>query len=179
MNSVYDGFGRTMHIDTSVKLHKRANTGIAYKIIESNIHKGLCLKTSLKRDLRKNLQVQNDYSRLYAICIYLIIKDSLKLFDTLIICEDERVWEVKLYLDLLFEEDSEYHTKIVLSLIEFRKKLGNMNIKSYADGISSSYRKRALKCLARQQEGISLNPIKVNYPIIENYWKDLDFKLEK
>lgn len=179
MSLIYEEFGRTMHIDTSVKLHKNKVTGIAYKIIGSNLHKGLALKRSLKRDLKKHLQVHYNFSRLYAICIYFLIKDSLHLFDTLIICEDECVCEVKLYLDILFSHNSDYHTKKVLSLIELRDKIGDKKIRSYADGMASSYRKRSLKCLAKQQEGIKLNPIKINYKMIKDCWKEIDKKIKK
>jgi len=165
-----------MHIDTSVKLHKKGNTGIAYKIIGSGNHKGMVLGSSLKRDLIKNLLVSKDYARVYAICIFYLIKDNLDLFDTLIICEDENITHVKKYLLILFEDYPEYKTKEVLSLIELRKITGDKRIRSYADGMANSYRRRGLKCLVRQQEGVKLNPLKIDFKSIKKFWYLIDKK---
>ena len=43
---------KVMHIDTSCKLHERKRTGISFKILKSNIHKGLALSYKLKKELR-------------------------------------------------------------------------------------------------------------------------------
>lgn len=176
-----DNFQRdgVMHIDTSVKLHKHKNTGIAYKIIGSNKHKGLVIHRKLKKELGRDLNMQDDYARLYAIMIFVIIKDDLELFDTLVICGDEHVTYVKEYLNLLFDEDSDYFNKKVMSISELRKITGNKKLRSYADGAARSYRRRALKCLARQQEGVELNPVKINYKLIVSLWKNIEEKIKK
>ena len=176
-----DNFQRdgVMHIDTSVKLHKQKDTGIAYKIIGSEKHKGLAIHRKLKKELKRDLNTQEDYARLYAIGIFLIIKDDLDLFDTLIICEDESIVYVKEYLNLLFEENPDYFNKKVMSISELRKITGNKKLRSYADGVAKSYRKRALKYLGRQQEGIKLNPIKIDYKTIVSLWKEIDNKIKK
>jgi len=169
---------RTMHIDTSCKLYESKNTGIAYKIIGSNKHKGLALKRSLKNELKKDLNVDYDYARLYAICIFYLIKDDLDLFDTLIICGDEHFLFVKEHLSILFEEDSTYHSKIIMSIAELREITGNPKLRSYADGVARSYRRRALKCLARQQQGTTLNIVKINYNSIRILWEEIDNKIK-
>ena len=46
---------RIMHIDTSNRFKQERNTGIAYKIIKTNEHKGLGLSNKRKRELDKNL----------------------------------------------------------------------------------------------------------------------------
>lgn len=168
-----------MHVDTSVKLHKSKNTGIAYKIIGSNKHKGLVLHRKLKKELKRDLNIQDDYARLYAICIFFIIKEDLNLFDTLIICGDEDVTYVKEYLDILFYGNSNYHSKKIMSITELREITGDKKIRSYADGVARSYRRRALKCLAKQQQGTSLNPVKINYGSIRILWNEIDEKIKK
>ncbi len=173
----FNGEG-TMHIDTSCKLYEGKNTGIAYKTIDSNKHKGLALKRTLKKELKKDLNVDYDYARLYAICIFYLIKEDLLLFDTLVICGDEHIPSVKEYLRILFEEDSDYHNKKVISISELRGLTGNPRLRSYADGVAKSYRRRALRCLARQQEGTSLNPVKINYSNIRVLWEEIDNKIK-
>lgn len=162
---------RVMHVDTSCKLHENRNTGIAYKIVSSKKHKGLALKRTLKKELDKKLKISKDYSKVYALCIYLLVKDNLNLFDVLVICGDEPVPKVKKHLGRFFEKDSEYFNKKVMSITELRELTGNNKLRSYADGVARSYRRRALKNKARQQEGISLNPIRINYKIVEELWK--------
>ena len=76
MNKEFDRDG-VMHIDTSSKLYERKNTGIAYKIIKSNKHKGLGLSLRLKKELEKDLNANKDYARIYAICIYYLIKNDM------------------------------------------------------------------------------------------------------
>lgn len=158
----FDG-KRVMHIDTSGKLHENKNTGIAYKIVDSKEHKGLALKGTLKKELRKKLKLNRDYAKLYAICIYSLIKENLDSFDILVICEDEDFSKVKEYLNILFKNNKDYLSKEIISLIMLRKLTGDEKLRSYADGMARSYRRRALKQLAKRQEGISLNPIKINY----------------
>lgn len=160
-----------MHIDTSCKLHENKNTGIAYKIVGSKKHMGLALKRTLKKELNNQLNLSENYAKMYAICIYLLVKDDFDLFDVLVICGDEPVPKVKKHLKKLFEKNSEYLTKDVISITELRKLTGNYKLRSYADGAARSYRRRALKNKARQQEGISLNAVKINYKIVEELWK--------
>lgn len=162
---------RVMHIDTSCKLYENKNTGIAYKIVNSRKHKGLALKRTLKKELNKKLKISKNYAKMYALCIYLLIKNDFDLFDVLVICGDEPVPKVKENLKKLFDKNSEYFNKKVMSITELRKLTGNQKLRSYADGVARSYRRRALKNPAKQQEGISLNIVKVNYKIIEELWK--------
>lgn len=168
-----------MHIDTSIKLHERKDTGISYKIVKTNEHKGLCLSLKLKKELERDLEAKYDYARVYAICIYFLIKDDLDLFDVLVICGDENYTEVKEYLNILFSENKKYFEKKVISVYELRAITGNKKLKSYADNISNSYRKRALKSKVRQQKGIELNPIRVNYKMICEKWEEIQDKIDK
>ncbi len=162
---------RVMHIDTSCKLHENRNTGIAYKIVGSKKHKGLALKRTLKKELDKRLRISEDYAKLYAICIYFLINDDFDLFDVLVICGDEPIPKVKNHLKKFFEKDSEYFNKKVMSISELRKLTGNNKLRSYADGVARSYRRRALKNKAKQQEGVNLNIVRINYKIVEDLWK--------
>ncbi|MDO8741306.1 MAG: hypothetical protein Q7J54_07090 [Candidatus Woesearchaeota archaeon] len=165
---------RIMHIDTSSKLYERKKTGIAYKIIGSNLHKGAGLSLKLKKELERDLGVGKDYGKLYALYIYCLIKDDLDLFDVLVICGDEDFTRVKKYLNLLFQKNDVYSRKEIISLYELRELTGKKKLKSYADNIANSYRKRALRSATRQQEGIPLNPIKITYKMICEKWKELE-----
>ena len=173
----FDG-KRVMHIDTSCKLHENRDTGIAYLILKTKIHKGLVLSKKLKRELKRDINADEDYARVYAICIYYLIKDDLKNFDVLVICGDENYISVKKYLDLLFEEVGEYSKKEIMSLYELRKLTGKKKLKSYADNVASSYRRRGLKCLARKQEGKEIYPIRTNYKSIKEKWFEIEEKMK-
>src|SRR3989344_1124173 len=98
---VLDG-KRIMHIDTSCKFYEKKDTGIAYKIVGSEKHKGLIISNKLKRELDKKINANKNYAKLYAVCIYSLIEGSLNDFDILVICGDERFDKVKIYLDALF-----------------------------------------------------------------------------
>jgi len=111
---------------------------------------GLSLR--LKKELEKNLDADYDYARLYAICIYFIIKDDLNIFDELIICGDEHFIAVKEYLNLLFQGDQEFMSKKIKSIYELRIETDNKNIRSYADDVAYSYMRRALKSIVRRQK---------------------------
>ena len=167
---------KIMHIDTSCKLYERKTTGIAYKTINSNLHKGLALSLRSKKELERDLKVNKDYARFYAICIYYLIKDKFDIFDILVICGDEKFSSVKKYLKLLFKDKKEYSKKEVISIGKLRKITGNEKLKSYADKMANSYRKRALKSKIRQQKGTPLNIIKVNYKMVKEKWLEINDK---
>lgn len=165
-----------MHIDTSSKFYENKDTGIAYLLIKSQRHKGLGLSLRLKRELDRDLNISSDYAKLYSICIYYLIRTDLDLFDILVICGDENYTRVRLYLKFLFETDSIYFKKDIISLDDLRAITGDPKLKSSANGVANSYRKRALKSKFRQQKGRQLNIIKVNYNSILEKWKELDKK---
>ncbi len=165
---------RIMHVDTSRQFYERADTGIAFKIVKSREHGGLVLSNKLKRELDKNIKSYENYSKLYAICIYNLIKDNLKIFDILVICEDENFNKTKQYLGALFRNNSEYFNKQVISIRELRELSGNMKLRSYADSIANVYRRKALKPLYRRQRGIPLNLVTLGYKTIVEQWGLLD-----
>ncbi|MBU4501624.1 MAG: hypothetical protein KKA79_03470 [Nanoarchaeota archaeon] len=169
--------GNVMHIDTSAKLYERKHTGIAFKLVSDGSHKGLALRIQLKKELEKNLEANHDYARIYAICIYYLIKDDLNNFDTLVICGDECFLYVKRYLDVLFSDCPEYFKKNVISIGDLRKILGDNNLRSKANNIANSYRKRALRTTHRQQKGIPLNVVRTNYTAVETKWIEIEEKL--
>lgn len=168
---------KVMHIDTSCKLYERKDTGIAYRIIGSNAHKGLALSKKLKKELERDFNIDKDYAKLYAICIYYLIKDDLDIFDILVICGDEDFSRTKKYLDILFFDNSKYHSKKVISLYELRELTGKKKLKSYADNLSRSYRKRALKSYVIRQKGVILNNIRIGYKEIREKWLEIERNL--
>ncbi len=174
----YSNGKRVMHIDTSQKFYERRVTGIAYKMIKTNEHQGLALSLKLKKELEKELDADYDYARLYAICIYFLIRDNLDIFDELVICGDENFVDVREYLHLLFLGSKEYDSKIVKSVNELRTETGNKNLRSYADDIAYSYMRRALKSISRRQRGIPLNVVKITYSMTCEKWLEIEKKIK-
>ena len=170
---------RIMHIDTSGKLYEKRDTGIAFKILGTGEHKGLCLTNKLKRSLDIEINADEDYARLYSICIQNLIKEDLNNFDVLVICGDEHFVYVKLYLDSLFFGNKKYEEKQIISIGELRELTGNPKLTSMADGLANAYRKRASKGLWRQQKGISLNIVLLNFEQIVTQWKKLEILKDK
>lgn len=177
MEDLFDG-KRVMHIDTSCKLYENKDTGIAYKMIGTNEHKGLVLNKKLKKELKKKFNMNNDFARLYSVSIYYLIKDNLNKFDVLIICADEDFKKVRDYLDILFQNDKEYSKKEIISLVKLREITDNKKLKSAADKIANSYRKRGLKSLSKKQEGVSLNVVSINYNKIIEKFNEISQKLK-
>ncbi|MBU1252432.1 MAG: hypothetical protein KJ905_01335 [Nanoarchaeota archaeon] len=170
---------RVMHIDMSNRFKQNRNTGVAYKMIKTNEHKGLGISNKLKRELDRNLNTGEDYSRLYAICIYFLIKNDLDKFDILIVCNDEPFLYVKEYLNILFSGEERYFRKEVSSLAKLREITGDKNIRSHADNIAGIYRRKIFQKVQRRQKGVSLNTIEINYRMIVEKWKEIDKILKK
>jgi hypothetical protein len=174
MNKLDINEERVMHIDTSGKLYENKDTGIAYKIIGTNQHRGLALSRVFKKELEKRLGAKKDYAKIYAICIYYLIRGDFNKFDVIVICGDEKYQKVKKYLDILFKGNKDYPNKEIISLYKLREITGKKKLKSYADNLANSYRRRALKSKARQQKGISLNPIRLSFNNIRDKWNYLE-----
>ncbi|MBU3913358.1 MAG: hypothetical protein KKE50_04655 [Nanoarchaeota archaeon] len=170
---------KVMHVDTSCKLYENKNTGISFKIVGSNMHGGIVLSKKLKKELKRDLHIEEDYPRIYSIAIYYLIKERLDDFEVLVICGDENFTYVKRYLDLLFCNKKIYSTKKVISMGELREMTGKKKLKSYADNSARSYRKRGLKSLIRQQEGKELNLVKISYKLIRDKWEEINNILRK
>ncbi len=164
---------RIMHIDTSGKLYEKGTSGIAYKIIGSGLHKGLALSVRFKKELEKRLMVNRNYAKLYAICIYYLIKESLDLFDVLVICVDENFLFVKGYLNILFKGNEEYMRKDIISIHQLRKFVNNKFLISLADGVANSYRRRGLRNVVQKQKGLALNCVKITFNDIKDKWYTL------
>ena len=171
--------GRIMHIDTSRRFYQKGNTGIAFKIIGTNFHRGLGISNKLKRELDKYFGAKEDYARLYAICIYYLIKNNLDDFDTLIICNDENFTYVKFYLDKLFQNNKQYLGKEISSLSKFRKITGDKKLRSYADNTAKMYRRKIFLNKSRRDRGIKLNVIKINYKQIIGKWNLINNLIKK
>jgi len=168
--------GRTMHIDVSRRFYQKGDSGMAFKIIPSNSHKGLALSNKLKNELKKDFNI--DYVKLHSICIYYLICDELDSFDNLVICNDEDYTYVKKYLDFLFSKNKKYSSKFITSLSKLREISGDPKIKSYADNIANTYRRKTLKPLRRRQKGISLNIVKINYQKVKKKLEEINKKIK-
>ena len=86
------------HIDMSGRFYEKGVTGISCVSSDTKNHNGCSLKGRTKRYLEKNLftsSIHEEYAKLYAICIYFLIKNKLENMNTLIICNDENFIYVK------------------------------------------------------------------------------------
>ena len=159
--------GKTMHIDTSRRFKQIGESSVAFKIIETSVHKGVVLSNKLKRELDRDFEMDKNYPLLYAICIYSLIKDKLDLFDNLIACKDEDYVTMKKYLDSFFNGNEKYLSKNIMCIGDLRKISGDSKIRSYADGIANIYRKKGLKPIHRRQKGVELDICEINYKLIK------------
>ncbi|MDA3836219.1 MAG: hypothetical protein PF542_01215 [Nanoarchaeota archaeon] len=157
---------RVMHIDTSVRFFQRGATGIAFKIVGTGEHKGVVFMSKRKKELKLLFDLKNNYEKLYAICIYHLIKDSFDLFDTLVICNDEKYLKVRGWLDFFFEGNCDYGGKEIISISYLRKITGDKKIRSYADKVANIYRVKGVKSGVRRQRGVGLNMIDLDFNII-------------
>lgn len=164
---------RVMHVDISRRFKQKGDTGIAFKMIKTNEHKGMGLNNKLKRELDRDLSANEDYARLSAICVFCLIKDCLNEFDVLIICNDEPFIYVKEYLDILFRENDIYLKKEISSLAKLREIMGDNKLRSYAHNIANTYRRKVFLSIQRQQRGIPLNIVKINYKCIVKKWEEI------
>ena len=156
------------HVDMSGRIYEKRNIGIALVGMETKLHCGCALNGNLIKLVKKKLFKNNifeDSAKLYAICIFLLVKDIKSDIKTLIICNDEDFRIVgKVLSDLLKDYQFE-----IINISEFRKRLGR-NIGSLADNYANIYRRKALKP-KRLFKGKKLNVVEVNFKVIKQYWE--------
>lgn len=160
------------HIDMSNKIYKMKTIGIACIGAVSKKHNGCALKGNLIKFIQKNLcvgDIKEEYAKVYAICIYHLIKDKIGDIDALIVCNDEEFTYVKEYLLILLGIDSSRFK--IISITDFRKALGR-KISSPADNFAKSYRKRALKP-TKWKNGKQLDVVEITYDMIKKQWEKL------
>jgi hypothetical protein len=156
------------HIDMSNRLFDEGPTGIACVGANTKQHNGCALNGRLKKYINNTLSIgtiREDRAKIYAICIYYLIKDKISDIQTLIICNDEEFTYVKEYLLILLEQKPIE----IIPIEEFKKRLGR-NVKSLADNWARSYRKRALK-RHRWDCGRKLNVVEITYESIKKKWE--------
>jgi len=158
----------------SGKIFEGLTIGIACVGAKSKTHNGCALRGNLIKFIQKHLcigDIAEEYARLYAICIYLLIKDKLNEIESLIICNDEEFIYVKEYLIILLGGIPNFE---IINITEFRKTFGR-KLKSLADNFAKAYRKRALN-KNKWEKGKALTVVNVDYKTIEEYWKKLDVR---
>lgn len=163
------------HIDMSNRIFWRKNIGIACVGANSRRHNGCALKGHLINLIESKLcvgKIKEEHAKLYAICIYFLIKDKVNEIETLIVCNDEDFNYVKEYLLILLGVDSSRFK--IANITDFRKKLGK-RVSSLADNFARCYRKRALKP-NRWNNGKNLNVVEVDFSMIQTEWKKLSIK---
>src|SRR3989338_3142517 len=92
------------HIDMSGRIYEEKTIGIALVGTKTKKHQGCAIKGNLIKLIRKELfkgRYFEDPAKLYAICIYLLLKDIREEIETLIICNDEDFEIVKTSLSKL------------------------------------------------------------------------------
>lgn len=160
------------HIDMSNRIYMQKTIGIACVEAISKKHTGCALKGNLIKFIQKNLcigEAKEEHAKLYAICIYYLVKDKVKEINTLIVCNDEEFMYVREYLLVLLGTDSSRFS--IISISDFRRTLGR-KVSSLADNFAESYRKRALKP-TRWKEGKELNIVEITYRMIKEQWDGL------
>jgi len=164
------------HIDMSGRIYEGKNIGVAFFVPATKKHKGCALKGNLIKYIQKNLcqnSVDDEYAKLYAIIIFLLIKEDLDRIKSLIICNDENFVYVKKYLFKLIGENIDFEIK---NITEFRQIFGR-KIKSPADNFANCYRRRALN-KNKWQNGKSLNVVQITFQEINNIWNTIKNKSE-
>lgn len=158
------------HIDMSGRIYEKKNIGIALVGTSTKTNYGCVIKSNLLQLIKRHLfetDVYYDSAKLYAICIYLLVKNVKNNTKTLIICNDEDFKVVKKILDYLLKN---YDFEII-NITEFRKRLGR-KVGSLADNYAKIYRRRGLKP-TRHNHGKKINVIRVSFKIIKQYWEVL------
>ena len=115
------------HVDMSGRIYEGKTVGIAIVGTKMKEHYGCALKGNLIKLIKKELykkNIYNDSAKIYAICIYLLIKEIQNRIKTLIICNDEDFIIVKNNLKKLLRD---YNFDII-NISEFRKRLGRGNL---------------------------------------------------
>ena len=163
-----------IHVDMSQKFSNMKNIGVAWISTDRQHHKGLALSGKLIKKLVNEVGANHDFARLYAICIFLILRDDISKVSEIIICNDEDFTTVKKHLERLFISFPDFSQVRIDSIFDFRKRIGR-DIKSLADGIAASYRKRGLK-ENRWNKGYKLNVIRTRYKEIFYWWYFLEGK---
>ena len=158
------------HVDMSGRIYENKTIGVALVGTGTNINYGCAIKGKLLKFIKINLfksSIYEDSAKLYAICIFLLIKNVKDNIKTLIICNDEDFEIVKKCLEHLLED---YDFEII-NIGEFRKRLGR-NIGSLADNYANIYRKKALR-FNQRGKGRMLNVIPITFKITKKYWEEL------
>lgn len=158
------------HADMSGRIYEDRTIGIALVGTETKKHFGCALKGNLLKLVKKELfkkSIYDDSAKLYAVCIFLLVKEVKENINLLIICNDEDFNIVKNVLTKLLKN---YNFEII-SITEFRKRLGR-NIGSLADNYTRIYRKKALKP-NRWAKGKELNVVEITFTLIKKYWEEI------
>jgi len=157
------------HIDMSGRIYEKKTIGISCVGSKTKRHNGCAIRGGMVRFIEKNLCVGSIYeenAKIYALCIYFLIRNKIEEIDTLIICNDENFYYVREYLYILLN-NFPFQPKIV-NITEFQKKLGR-KVKSLANNYARAYRKRALK-RNKWHIGIPLNVTEITFEMIKNKW---------
>ena len=94
------------HVDMSGRIYNNLTIGIALVGTKTKLNYGCALKGNLIKLIKKELFKNNffeDCAKLYAICIYLLVKEIKDNINLLIICNDEDFEVVKRVLSQLLK----------------------------------------------------------------------------
>lgn len=162
--------GDSFHVDMSGRIYENRTIGISLVGTTTKVHCGCALKGNLIKLVKKEFFKKTTYedsAKLYAICIFLLVKEVKNSIHTLIVCNDENFEVVKsILVKLLRDYDIE-----IINISEFRRRLGR-KIGSLADNYAKIYRKRALKP-NKLIKGKKLNVVPITFNVIKQYWEEL------
>jgi len=155
------------HIDMSKKFKDEVNVGIACCSFDKIEHRGCAFNGNLVKKLHNqfcnsNKKSKDGNAKLYAVSIYCLIKEILPKIETLVICCDESPSLTKKYLLEIINNNIETQEIEIISIREYRIRIGDPKIKSMAHNLCNIYRKKAPKCW-RHKKGIPLNVIEIGF----------------
>jgi hypothetical protein len=158
-----------VHIDISEKFEHNKTIGIAWTTEDKKLHKGTALSGRLVKKLKSKYGVSEDYEKLYAILVYLILKNDIGKTKEIVICNDYKFSRVKVHLSRLFSSEINYDYIDVMSIREYRNYRGDY-FESFADSLAKLYRKKGLRQF-KKNVGKKLNFVDVKYKEIIDLWK--------
>jgi hypothetical protein len=116
----------TVHIDMSGKFQKKTTVGVALITSDKKDHCGLALSKQLINKITREFSYEDLFPKLYAICVFCLIKKKISKVEKIILCNDEPFLEVKKSLLKLI------NSKInIISITEHRYEKKDMYLQKY------------------------------------------------
>lgn len=164
------------HIDMSGVLKGSRTVGIAcVNLMDKDDHVGCALNGEMLRRIRVMLfskEQKIEKSKIYAICIFLLVSRIIDRVSILVVCWDEEFPYVKNNLITLLSEINRQNDFEIISIRDKRAILRNPNFNSIAHNAANHYREKAQKKWRRVRSK-GLNYVEIDYKTIKWYFEKL------